>query len=335
MGLADITKAAVESAIAEHDELGAEAFLATYGFAGSKQYWLIRDGKRYSSKAIAGVAHKFVSGQALTSAEFSGGEGTVVRRLRQLGFEVETPGRNPDWTRDEIILALDLYFTNPANPPGKESAAVAALSDLLNKLHRLNGASASETFRNPNGVYLKMMNIRALDPAFTSQGKVGMKAGGALERVLWAEYIGRRAELAADAKTIREAVAAASEASLAKLPTVEPYEGEEGGVVVRLDKRYERDPRLVPEKRKAAKAAGNFACEVCGFDFETAYGPLGADFIEIHHTKPVHTMKPGAKTKLADLALLCSNCHRMAHRKRTPLSLDEIRAALKVVEVKT
>lgn len=59
---------------------------------------------------------------------------------------------------------------------------------------------------------------------------------------------------------------------------------------------------------------------MCTFDFAKVYGALGADFIEIHHTKPVAKMKPGSKTKLSDLALLCSNCHRMAHRKREPLS---------------
>jgi len=51
--------------------------------------------------------------------------------------------------------------------------------------------------------------------------------------------------------------------------------------------------------------------------------------IEVHHLRPVHTMKPGEKTKLADLALLCSNCHRMAHRGRTPLPLVALIAALK------
>ncbi|WP_443969592.1 HNH endonuclease [Sphingobium sp. CR28] len=335
MRLANITKVAVDNAIAEYDALGGEAFMRAYGYAASKQYWLVHNGERYPSKAILGVAHKFVKGHALSPAQFTGGERTVAHRLRQLGFTVETPLRNPHWTRDEIVLALDLYFTNPANPPGKESRAVAALSDLLNKLHRLNGSAAGETFRNPNGVYLKMMNIRALDPDFTSQGKVGMKAGGTLERILWAEYEGRRPELRVDAKTIRDAVTAAKEAGLTILPAVEAYEGEEGGIVIRLHKRYERDPRVVAEKRKAAKVKGNLACEVCGFDFEKAYGPLGADFIEIHHTNPVYMMKPGAKTKLADLALLCSNCHRMAHRKRMPLSLDEIHAALKHAEPTT
>ncbi|MES3091908.1 HNH endonuclease [Sphingomonas aerolata] len=76
------------------------------------------------------------------------------------------------------------------------------------------------------------------------------------------------------------------------------------------------------EKRKAAAATGALACEVCGFDFEAAYGGLGAGYIEVHHTKPVHMLTPGTKTKLADLALLCANCHRMMHRKQSPIDLE-------------
>ncbi|WP_267382320.1 MULTISPECIES: hypothetical protein [unclassified Sphingomonas] len=97
---------------------------------------------------------------------------------------MDKPPRNPPWSRDELILALDLYLTNPANPPHKSSLAVAELSALLNKLHRLNGVSATPTSRNENGVYLKMMNLRALDPAFTIQGKVGMQLGGKLEKIV-------------------------------------------------------------------------------------------------------------------------------------------------------
>ncbi|QDX26731.1 HNH endonuclease [Sphingomonas suaedae] len=330
MSLANLTSEAVLKAIAEYDDIGKAAFLANYGFADAKRYWIIQDGQRYPSKAIASAAHKHIDGHPLSAPAFSGGEGHVVRKLRQLGFEVETPGRNPDWIRDELTLALDLYFTNPANPPGKTSAAVATLSNLLNKMHRIAGGTASATFRNTDGVYLKMMNLRALDPTYTAQGKVGMKSGGSLEKIVWAEYAERRAELAADAKAIRDAVSSANEAAVAKLPTVEPYEGEEGGVIVRLHKRYERDPRLVAEKRKAAKLAGDFSCEVCGFDFEAAYGALGAEFIEVHHVNPVHMMNPGAKTKLSDLALLCANCHRMAHRRRVPLTLAELKAAFKL-----
>jgi 5-methylcytosine-specific restriction protein A len=233
--------------------------------------------------------------------------------------------RNPSWSRDEIILALDLYIKNPASPPGKGSAAVADLSAILNKMHRLDGVSATPTLRNENGVYLKMMNLRALDPAFIAQGKVGMQSGGALEKVIWTEYVGLPDRLAMDAKAIRDSVVNANEASIARLPLPEPYEGEEGGVMMRLHKRYERDPRLVAEKRKAAIVDGDLTCEVCSFDFEAIYGSLGTGFIEVHHTKPVHSMQPGSRTKLSDLALLCANCHRMAHRSRLPLTLQQLR----------
>jgi 5-methylcytosine-specific restriction protein A len=329
MALADITKEAVDSAILEYDQLGADAFLALYGFAPAKRYWLELNGKRYPSKAIAGVAHKYIDGsQLLPSAGFTGGEASVGKKLRQLGFVIEAPERNPSWSRDELILALDLYFTNPANPPGKGSSAVADLSAILNKLHRLNGVSGAPTLRNENGVYLKMMNLRSLDPDYTAQGKVGMQSGGALEKVVWADYEGRRADLKADAEIIRQAVTDADETALAKLPVAESYEGEEGGVIMRLHKRYERDPKLVAEKRKSAAATGKLACEVCGFDFKAAYGDLGEGYIEVYHTKPVHTLLAGTKTKLDDLALLCANCHRMAHRKRLPLSVPALRAAV-------
>ncbi len=75
---------------------------------------------------------------------------------------------------------------------------------------------------------------------------------------------------------------------------------------MRLHKRYERDPILVREKRKAAAAAGSLSCEVCGFDFNGAYGELGLGYIEVHHTPPVHTLAAGTKTKLTDLALRCA-----------------------------
>lgn len=327
MALANITKDAVESALHEYDTLGGGAFLAKCGFADAKRYWIARDGKCYPSKAIAGVAHRFIDGdQLLPSASFTGGEGSVVRKLRQLGFEIESADRNPAWNRDELILALDLYMTNPASPPGKGSLAVATLSDLLNKMHRLNGVNASGTLRNENRVYLKMMNLRALNPAFTILGKVGMQSGGALEKVVWADYAGRRNDLVADARAIREAVEEADKGIMAKLPTSEPYEGEEGRVIIRLHKRYERDPKLASEKSKAALAADALTCEVCAFDFKVAYGELGSGYIEVHHTKPVHMLNRRTNLKLSDLVLLCANCHRMAHRKREPLSLEELRA---------
>lgn len=237
--------------------------------------------------------------------------------------------RNPAWSRDELILALDLYMTSPNSPPAKESAAVVKLSSLLRKMQRLTANSTKDTYRNANGIYLKMMNLRALDPLHTSQGRVGMQSMGRLDRVVWNDYVGRREDLAADAAAIRQAVEQAGEEIVGELPSLAPYEAEEGGVVLRLHKRYERDRKLVDEKLQSAKLEGSLACEVCSFDYGDTYGSIGVGYIEVHHLTPVHAIKPGQKTKLSDLALLCANCHRMAHRKRQSLSIASLKGALR------
>ena len=46
--------------------------------------------------------------------------------------------------------------------------------------------------------------------------------------------------------------------------------------------------------------------------------------MECHHVKPVSKIEKNEKTKLVDLVLLCSNCHRMVHRKKPWLNLEEI-----------
>ncbi|MFE3725934.1 HNH endonuclease, partial [Nocardia sp. NPDC059154] len=89
MGLGDLTRAAVLAAIREYDQIGQDAFLTQYGFDQARAFHLRYDGKRYDSKAIAGAAHgRLASRNPLRASEFSGGEATVARRLRELGFVV-------------------------------------------------------------------------------------------------------------------------------------------------------------------------------------------------------------------------------------------------------
>ena len=56
---------------------------------------------------------------------------------------------------------------------------------------------------------------------------------------------------------------------------------------------------------------------------------IGEDFIEGHHTIPVSEMKPNHKTKPEEIAMVCSNCHRMLHRKRPWLSIDKLKELIK------
>jgi hypothetical protein len=77
--------------------------------------------------------------------------------------------------------------------------------------------------------------------------------------------------------------------------------------------KYER----VPKNRTEAIRIHGLKCIVCGFDFEEAYGELGRGFIEVHHTKPLYTLdEEKIVNPETDLVCLCSNCHKMIHRRR-------------------
>jgi MoxR-like ATPase/predicted RNA-binding protein with PUA-like domain len=80
----------VEQAMDEYDALGRNAFLAKYRFGPSRRYLVLRDGRSYDSKAIAGAAVGFEHPQRgpLTSEEFTGGESGAKGKLEALGFEV-------------------------------------------------------------------------------------------------------------------------------------------------------------------------------------------------------------------------------------------------------
>ncbi|GAA3120411.1 hypothetical protein GCM10010466_09190 [Planomonospora alba] len=104
MALSDLRREMVLDAIAEYDLLGRDAFLERYGYGPARDYFLLHQGRRYDSKAIAGVAHRGVGGRPLRADEFSGGNATVARALIRLGFEVTTPGTAIDRHSVEDLL---------------------------------------------------------------------------------------------------------------------------------------------------------------------------------------------------------------------------------------
>ena len=86
----------------------------------------------------------------------------------------------------------------------------------------------------------------------------------------------------------------------------------------------ERSPRL----RAATLNIHGYLCQVCGFDFEETYGAWGRGFIEVHHVQELRAAPTeGVEVDPAtDLAVVCSNCHRMIHRKaKRALTLAELR----------
>ena len=106
--------------------------------------------------------------------------------------------RNPPWSQDELIVTLDFYLRHSPAIPSKSSSEIAELSRFLNDLRASHGADIPEKFRNHNGVYMKLMNFRRLDPQYLGKG---LERGGYADEVVWRMY-------ADDREALRKAAAA-------------------------------------------------------------------------------------------------------------------------------
>lgn len=233
-----------------------------------------------------------------------------------------------DWSYDELVLAAALVADNDWQGLRATNPVVVELSDLLRSapIHPLDGRAAN--FRSPSSVQRKTFDIATQHPAY--QG--APTRGGGRDAEVLGQFIADRTRMTALAREIRSRIASQPPASPVEDPDVEDPDVEElsaheGRVLAVTHLRRERDPKLRQAKLAAVLAeGGSIACEVCRFDFHAAYGDLGEGYIEVHHVLPLHASGP-VLTRLTDLSLICSNCHRMIHRARpwlTPTQLREL-----------
>lgn len=232
--------------------------------------------------------------------------------------------RKDYWLRDEVILALDLYRREGRNPSPN---VVAELSEQLRSIPIESHFADDPKFRNLSGVRMKVSNFVALDPGAET---AGMSRGSRLDAEVFQEYWTDPKRLEAIANTIRANLTILAPADAEAYDDIE--DAPEGRILTRTHRVRERSAKLRREKLALAlKESGRLECEACGFDFAAVYGKRGEGFMECHHTIPVQDLKPGARTRLEDLALLCANCHRMIHVRSPWLTLSQLRERLRFV----
>ena len=148
------SSAAVQAALNEFVSLGQAKFLEKYGFNKSTDF-IVKDpvsGMWCDSKAIAGVAFgkQYPDEGPLMASEFSGGEATVVPKLRSLGFEVV---KREDWSAEEVGFAVESYFRmlqlEAQQKPYKKSEFNLQLRELIPR-------------RSPKSIEYKFQNISSV-----------------------------------------------------------------------------------------------------------------------------------------------------------------------------
>ena len=133
---------------------------------------------------------------------------------------------------------------------------------------------------------MKLQNLKAIDPEYTADGRVGLSRGvTALQRELWDRYADHRDELRDLAERIR---AGAATGTIPPTPEEDEEGVLEGRIVWRWHRQRERAPRKATEKKaKMRRELGELRCEVCDFSETEAvrrFGPLTGDIFECHHT---------------------------------------------------
>ncbi|MBX3576088.1 MAG: GIY-YIG nuclease family protein [Rhizobiaceae bacterium] len=115
-------------------------------------------------------------------------------------------GRNPDWSRDETILLMNLYLSAPK--AGKTHPEVIALSTMLRAAGRRNGRAVLASFRNPAGVAMRLRNFGRHDPNAPPGRDAGLRPGGAADLQVWREFGGNPIALAEEVTRIRRSLSA-------------------------------------------------------------------------------------------------------------------------------
>ena len=88
---------------------------------------------------------------------------------------------------------------------------------------------------------------------------------------------------------------------------------------------YERDAKA----RVACIKYYGAACIVCGFNFQTVYGQIGAGFIHVHHLVPLSEIKKQYDLDpVRDLRPVCPNCHAIIHSTQPTLTIEQLKSHL-------
>jgi Zn finger protein HypA/HybF involved in hydrogenase expression len=177
--------------------------------------------------------------------------------------------------------------------PYKRMVGVVAVADPISSIPKPSDLD----FKQPNrGACCHLYTIKDIRTKDTINE-------GTLQQRLWGLFQNRNAALD---ETFRSILS----------NDIDDDEGVEEGAyrtAYRLHKYYERNSAVVKRKKEIAQQQGTLFCEVCGFNFIVRYPQVGTGFIECHHKTPIHNGLIRTTT-VNDLALVCSNCHRMLHR---------------------
>lgn len=92
------------------------------------------------------------------------------------------------WTRDELLLAIHLYYRIPFGRQHMRAPEIIELAECLK--------------RTPGSVSMKLNNLTSLDPSEAERGIKGLSGASTLDREVWTEFHQSPENMAAEAENL-------------------------------------------------------------------------------------------------------------------------------------
>lgn len=207
---------------------------------------------------------------------------------------------NVSFTRDEVILTLDVLYSAGNDKLGPRSLAISELSALLRRLPIHPSDKRPENFRNSVGVSHQIDRFRK---GYLDSGKT-WNVGGLFFEVD-ADYKERRDDLHAIAEAIKR-----NERYFEDTPYGSDAEADgfpEGALLGHLH-------RLI-EQREGEKYPLAERCAICQLNPEEIYKPC-KNLLKNHLTVPVTLLDASRKYPSNYYITVCPTCHAALHRVR-------------------
>lgn len=219
---------------------------------------------------------------------------------------------NASFTRDEVILALDVLLQAEGSPLTAHSDSIKELCSLLQELPIHPRENRRADFRNETGVNRQI----GLYKTSCRTGKRDPNVGELFFAVAQ-EFEDNTERLHSIAEAIRRSFSCYD--STFGSPSEE--EGFPEGILLGHLHR-------IIEKRDGKKFAVKDRCLICQLEPELLYQPCGV-LLEHHLTVDPVLMDSSKRYREADFITVCPNCHAALHRYRPWLNRDSCASLLR------
>ena len=233
------------------------------------------------------------------------------------------------WTRDELILVLDLYLKNRKSYYLIQRDILAEYSNILQKMYRTQ-PNEHPKFRSIDSVEIRLRNYASVDPYWIERGKKGLHNSKTAEfHKVWKEFHNKPEIVSKMAENIKRSILAKGEVAPHDSSESLNISVSEGKKKLVTHYKIERDTKLRRKKiDKFRKKHGKLYCEICRRDYANYDECVRERVFEVHHIVPPALASENVKTTFDDLSVLCANCHRAIHGYEEVPTIDQMRAKL-------